>query len=105
MTFLLYGTPLNCDVLPIKFNKQKNQEFFFFPTSVTLQRSAMVEVLTTNILVLNSNTAEDFTIFTFSKKIETYLLVNHCKTLKKNLNRWGYFDYYNALLSTLIKTA
>lgn len=80
MTFLLYGTPLNCDVLPIKFNKQKNQVFFFFPTSVTLQRSAMVEVLTTNILVLNSNTAEAFTIFTFSKKFETCLLVNYCKT-------------------------
>lgn len=85
MTFLLYGTPLNWDVLPIKFNKQKNQVFFFFPTSVTLQRSAMVEVLTTNILVLNSNTAEAFTIFTFSKKFETCLLVNHCKTLKKKI--------------------
>lgn len=69
MTFLLYGTPLNCDVLPIKFNK-KNQIFFFFPTSVTLQRSAMVEVLTTNLLVMNSNTAEAFTIFTFKKKLK-----------------------------------
>lgn len=92
MTFLLYGTPLNCDVLPIKFNKQKKPSiFFFFPTSVTLQRSAMVKVLTTNILVLNSNTAEAFTIFTFSKKIETYSLVNHCKTLKKKFKPVGVF--------------
>lgn len=69
MTFLLYGTPLNCDVLPIKFNK-KIKYFFFFPTSVTLPRSAMVEVLTTNLLVMYSNTAEAFTIFTFKIKLK-----------------------------------
>lgn len=66
MTYLMYGTPLYCDVLPIEFNKKSS--IFFFPTSVTLQRSAMVEVLTTNLLVMNSNTAEAFTIFTFKKK-------------------------------------
>lgn len=69
MTYLMYGTPLYCDVLPIEFNK-KIKYFFFFPTSVTLPRSAMVEVLTTNLLVMNSNTAEAFTIFTFKKKLK-----------------------------------